>query len=132
MWPRRQQAGHRPLSLGVSSQQFNALLTALSIPPAALMGFSLGGMINRRFAIDHHDSVSALVILNASHERDPKAQRLVEERAAQTDKGRAAATIEATLDRWFPSRFWETHTETVDKIRAWVLASNPDSYTKHR
>ena len=59
-------------------------MTALSIPQAALVGFSLGGMINRHFAIDHHYSVSALVILNAPNERGPKAQRLVDERAAQT------------------------------------------------
>ena len=132
MWPRRQQAGQRPLSLEVLSQQLKALLTGLSIPQAALVGFSLGGMINRRCAIDHHDSVSALMISNAPHERDPKAQRLVEERAAQTGEGGASATTEATLDRWFPSRFRETHTETVDKIRSWVLANDPDSYTKHR
>jgi alpha-beta hydrolase superfamily lysophospholipase len=38
-------------------------------PRAALVWFSLGGMINRRCAMDHPDRVSALVILNSPHER---------------------------------------------------------------
>ena len=119
-------------SLTVLSQQLKALLEALSISQAALVGFSLGGMINRRFAIDHRDMASALVVLNSPHERDPAAQRLVEERAAKTDKGGAQATIQATLERWFTPEFRAKHIETVAKIRGWVLANNPENYAKHR
>ena len=114
-------------SLTVLSQQLKALLEALSISQAALVGFSLGGMINRRFAIDHRDMASALVVLNSPHERDPAAQRLVEERAAKTDKGGAQATIQATLERWFTPEFRAEHIETVAKIRGWVLANNPEN-----
>ena len=87
----------RTPSLTVLSDQLLCLLNHLHIARAALVGFSLGGMINRRFAMDHPDRVSALVILNSPHERSPEAQRLVEDRAAASDAG-PAATIEATLD----------------------------------
>ena len=119
-------------SLTVLSNQLVALLDELGIARASIIGFSLGGMINRRFAMDHPARVSALVIMNAPHERSPEAQRLVEERAAETGAGGPAATIESTLERWFTPRFRQDAPDVMAKIRAWVLANDPDNYTRHR
>jgi (E)-2-((N-methylformamido)methylene)succinate hydrolase len=119
-------------SLTVLSDQLVALLDELGIARAAIIGFSLGGMINRRFAMDHPGRVLALVILNSPHERSPEAQRLVEERAAQTGAGGPAATIDSTLERWFTPEFRQNAAVVVAKIRAWVLANHPENYTRHR
>ncbi len=119
-------------SLTVLSDQLLVLLDELGIGRAAIVGFSLGGMINRRFAMNHPARVAALVILNAPHERSPAAQRLVEERAAQTGAGGPAATIDSTLERWFTPQFRQDAPEVVAQIRAAVLANNPDNYTRHR
>lgn len=118
-------------SLTVLSDQLRGLLDHLHIARAALIGFSLGGMINRRFAMDHPDVVSSLVILNSPHERSPQAQRLVEERAAASDAG-PAATIEATLDRWFTHGFHTSYRETVARVRADVLANDIVNFAQHR
>ena len=119
-------------SLTVLSGQLVNLLDELGIARVAIVGFSLGGMINRRFAMDRPGRVSALVILNSPHEREPEAQRLVEERAAQTGAGGPAATIDTTLERWFTLRFRQDSGDVVAKIRAWVLANDPANYTQHR
>ncbi len=119
-------------SLTVLSDQLVALLDELGIARVAIVGFSLGGMINRRFAIDHPSRVAALVILNSPHEREPEAQRLVEERAVQTSAGGPAATIDSTLERWFTPEFRQNAADVVTKIRAKVLANDPDNYTRHR
>lgn len=119
-------------SLTVLSEQLSALMDELGIARAALVGFSLGGMINRRFAMDHPARASALVILNSPHERGAEAQRLVEERAAATDAGGPAATIDATLERWFTPGFRRDAPDVVAGIRAGVLANDPENYTKHR
>ncbi|MCV2872495.1 alpha/beta fold hydrolase [Defluviimonas sp. WL0050] len=119
-------------SLTVLSDQLRDLMDALSIRRATLIGFSLGGMINRRFAMDHPDRCDALIILNSPHERSPEAQRLVEERAAATGAGGPAATITETLKRWFTPGFRESNTKTVDWVRETVLANHPDNYTRHR
>lgn len=121
----------RTPSLTVLSDQLRALMDYLHITRAALIGFSLGGMINRRFAMDHADRVSALVILNSPHERSPGAQRLVEERAAASDAG-PAATIAATLDRWFTPGFRVTHPDAVEWVRTSVLANDPGNFARHR
>ena len=119
-------------SLTVLSEQLARLLDELAIAYATIIGFSLGGMINRRFAIDHPSRVSALVILNSPHERSPEAQRLVEERAAQTDAGGPAAAIDTTLQRWFTPQFLTASPRVVASVRATVLANNAQNYARHR
>ena len=119
-------------SLTTLSGQLVNLLDELMIARATIIGFSLGGMINRRFAIDHPSRVDALVILSSPHERNPEAQRLVEERAAQTGAGGPAATIDSTLARWFTPQFLHDAPDVVAKIRATVLANDPGNYTRHR
>lgn len=116
-------------SLTVFSEQLCGLLDWLGIASCSAVGFSLGGMINRRFAIDHADRVAALVILNSPHERSPEAQRLVEERARETGKDGPAATLDATIERWFTSEFREARPDFIDKVRKWVVANDPGIYT---
>ena len=119
-------------SLTVLSNQLCTLLDHLGIDAAALVGFSLGGMINRRFAMDHPERVTALAILNSPHERSADAQRLVEERAAATAAGGPAAKIEETLARWFTPDFRRLHTGKVDWVHKTVMANDVDNYTHHR
>ena len=123
---------HDTPSLTVLSGQLINLLDELGISRATIIGFSLGGMINRRLAIDHPARVAALVILNSPHERSPDAQRLVEERAAQTGEGGPAANIDATLARWFTPQFLQNAPDLVAQVRATVLANDAGNYALHR
>jgi (E)-2-((N-methylformamido)methylene)succinate hydrolase len=119
-------------SLTMLSNHLLALLDELHIARATIIGFSLGGMINRRAAMDHPGRVTALVVLNSPHERTPEAQRLVEDRAAQTDAGGPAATIDSTLARWFTPQFLHDAPDVVGQVRGLVLANDPANYTRHR
>ncbi len=119
-------------SLSLFSAQLHDLLNLHAIDKCALVGFSLGGMINRRFALDHADRVTALAILNSPHERSPEAQRLVENRAAQTAAGGPGATLDATIERWFTPEFRTTQLDIIEQVRQWVLANDPVSYTQCR
>lgn len=121
-----------PVTLTALSAHLIALLDALEIPRAALVGFSLGGMINRRCAMDHPDRVTALAILNSPHERDPQAQALVEARARDTSEGGPGATIDATLERWFTAEFRKENSAVVDEVRAVVMANDHANYAAHR
>ncbi|MFV2032292.1 MAG: alpha/beta fold hydrolase [Gammaproteobacteria bacterium] len=119
-------------SLRLFSEQLRALLDALEIDRCAIVGFSLGGMINRRFAIDYPERVSALVILNSPHERSPEQQKLVEKRAADTSEGGPAATLDATIERWFTAEFRAAQPEVIAQVRRWVLANDPVIYAQCR
>ena len=119
-------------SLSVFSAQLRALLDHLAVARAAVAGFSLGGMINRRFAMDHPGRASALAILNSPHERSPAAQKLVEERAAETGEGGPGATLQTSLERWFTPAFRAARPEVIALFSDWILANDPLIYTQCR
>ncbi len=122
----------KPVSLTLLSEQLICMLDELGIERAALVGFSLGGMINRRCAMDHPDRVSALAILNSPHERGEEQQKLVEERARDTGAGGPAANIDTTLERWFTEGFRRDHADIVTSVRDVVLANDHGNYAAHR
>ncbi|MEM8791951.1 MAG: alpha/beta fold hydrolase [Pseudomonadota bacterium] len=118
------------ISLSSFSDQLLRLLDELGIARAALIGFSIGGMINRRFATDHPDRVSSLIILNSPHDRGAEAQKLVEERAAKVrDEGRMA-TMESALERWFTPEFRAAHPAWLETVRTWRAQADPESYAQ--
>ena len=117
-------------SLSLFSAQLIALLDDLGIDDSAIVGFSLGGMINRRVAIDHPERVRALAIFSSPHERSPEAQKMVEERAAKASEGGSAATIEAALERWFTPEFRSSRPEISQLVRQWRSAADPVSYAQ--
>lgn len=122
----------RKPDLSVYSEQIIKLMDELDIDRAVLIGFSLGGMINRRVAMNHPDRVSALVILNSPHERTPEAQRLVEERAKDTASEGIAATLDATIERWFTESYRQQNVEYIQQVRDWIMANDPAHYNDAR
>ena len=115
-------------SLTMFSEQLLGLLDELAIDQCSIIGFSLGGMINRRFAMDHPDRLRAMAILNSPHEREPEAQKLVEQRALDSAAGGPGATLDATIERWFTAEFIAANPEFIATVRGWVLANDPESY----
>lgn len=118
--------------LALFAKQLCDLLDWVEVDRAAIVGFSLGGMINRRFAMDFPSRVSALGIFNSPHERSIEAQKLVEQRAADTGKGGAASLLEETIKRWFTSNFRSNNPEIIDTVRHWVLSNDPENYVECR
>ena len=119
-------------SLKLFAKQLNSLLDQLGIERCTLVGFSLGGMINRRFAMDFPECTSTLVILNSPHERQPEEQRVVEERVKDSARSGPAATIETSLERWFTIEYRSTHTDAINQVRTWIASNDPVYYTQCR
>ena len=100
----------------------------LGIASAAVAGFSLGGMIARRFAMDHPGMLWALAILHSAHARDEAAQHAIAARVEQARTDGPAATVEAALGRWFTDSFRTANPETMNLVRRWILANRKDVY----
>ena len=81
--------------------QLERLLDRLDLGPAVVVGHSMGGLVALGLALRRPERVRLLVALNTVFERDPESRRAVEARAAALRERGAAATVEATLDRWF-------------------------------
>jgi pimeloyl-ACP methyl ester carboxylesterase len=123
-------------TLTVFADQLARLMDHVGMERAHVIGFSIGGMINRRFVLNYPDKVASLVILNSPHDRGEEAQLAVEGRAkAARDQG-AFATFDAAVQRWFTAehiasgsgpalvRDWrEQVTDEGYAQTSWVLAN---------
>lgn len=119
-------------SLSLLSDQLFRLMDHLRIEKAAIAGFSLGGMIARRFAMDRPERLWALAILHSAHRRDPQAHRAIQSRVDLARRDGPQATVEAALTRWFTDAFRTSHPAIMDHIRKSILANDsaiyPDFY----
>lgn len=117
-------------SLKDLADQLAALLDHLQIDKAAIVGFSLGGMIARRFAQDDRDRTTALVVLHSAHRRSEKAQGAILFRVAQAEEHGPEATVELALQRWYTEAAQASRPDLMDLTRSWILANRREIYVK--
>ena len=115
-------------TLSLFSRQLRELLDYFGIEQATIAGFSLGGMIARRFAQDTPDHVRALVILHSPHKRTAKARAAILARVDQAREHGPHATVEAALERWFTEDFRTANPSMMDTVRDWVTANRQEVY----
>ncbi len=118
-------------SLKLFSKQLAGVLDACNAAQAAIVGFSLGGMIARRFAQDFPARVSALAILHSPHQRSPEAQHAILDRVEQARIEGSGTTVEAALERWFTDEFRASNPEMMALVRSWVLANDIAVYHRN-
>jgi len=119
--------------LSMFSHQLQGLMERCGVERAALVGFSLGGMIARRFALDHPDRVAALAILNSPHDRSPAEREAVRQRVRQTEEQGPSANVEPALERWFTPAFRAGAPATIALVREWITRNDPAVYPQiHR
>lgn len=116
-------------TLSLYAKQLSNLMDHLKIKSAHIVGFSIGGMINRRFALDFPTKVTSLIIMNSPHDRGPEAQKMVEERAASVRDQGAFATFDAALQRWFTPDYLATGAGPA-LVRAWRAQVDAESYAQ--
>jgi len=112
------------------SNQLNRLLDHCGVERATIIGFSLGGMIARRFAQDVPQRASALIILHSPHKRSEKAQKAILKRVDQARELGPQSTVEAALERWFTEKFRVKNPDLMDTVRRWVYANQKSIYHK--
>ena len=115
-------------SLTVFAEQLARLLDSNGIDKCCVVGFSLGGMIARRFAMDFSERLSAVAILHSPHARTAEDQMAIERRVHQVAEGGPASTVEAALARWFTDTYRNENPQMMDLIRQWVMANDPAIY----
>ena len=114
--------------LALFSRQLADLMNHCGIARGRIAGFSLGGMIARRFAQDHPDRSRALIILHSPHQRSADAQAAILKRVEQARDSGPQATVDAALERWFTAPFRTANPGMMDLVRQWVMANHKDVY----
>lgn len=124
--PRLDEQGE--VTLANLSAQLAELLDHLQIGRVAAVGFSVGGMVVRRFAQDHPQRTAALGVLHSAHRRTVADQEAVRVRARLASEQGVVAGMDAALERWFTDSFRAVNPEMMDLVRGWMLACDPASY----
>ncbi len=114
--------------LKLFSDQLKHLMDHCDIEQATIIGFSLGGMIARRFAQDVPTQVSGLGILHSPHQRSAAAQSAILKRVKQAKSDGPASTVEAALKRWFTEDYRIENPDVMDLVRSWVMANDVSIY----
>jgi 3-oxoadipate enol-lactonase len=73
--------------------------------PALVAGLSLGGMVAQMLALQHPQSVRALVLCGCTGTFAEAVRPLLRERGLAAERGGMAAVVDATLERWFTPGF---------------------------
>ena len=116
--------------LAMFSGQLLRLMDRCGVERAAVVGFSLGGMIARRFALDHPDRLSALAILHSSHDRTPAERAAVRGRVRHTREHGPSSNVDSALERWFTPAFRAREPELIALIRGWITSNDPSVYPR--
>jgi pimeloyl-ACP methyl ester carboxylesterase len=117
-----------PPNLAMFSEQLLRVMDDCGVERAAIVGFSLGGMIARRFAIDHPHRMSALAILHSAHDRTPAEREAILVRVRQVQASGPASTADAALERWFTADFRAANPGLMSLVRDWIVANDASVY----
>ena len=90
-----------PWTLGDFVADLLEVLKRYDVSRIHLAGFSIGGLIAQRFAIDHPDKLERLAIVSAVAGRTPEEKAKVAQRLENIREGHYEVNIEASLERWF-------------------------------
>jgi 3-oxoadipate enol-lactonase len=113
-------------SLSDYAADLDALLGALAVGPAAVVGLSFGGMVAQTLAIEHPRAVARLVVAGCPSTLSPEARKILSERGEAARSGGMAAVLDETLTRWFTPEFLATG--GADVIRDRLLRTDPAAW----
>jgi 3-oxoadipate enol-lactonase len=113
-------------SLETYAADVHRLLCRLSFGPAAVIGFSFGGMLAQVLALSHPADLSALVIAACASTLTDEGRRLLVERGSAAERLGMAAVVDATMRRWFSQAFRDRGGD--GHVRARLMAMDPRSW----
>lgn len=115
-----------PYSIGLLAQDMVALMDALHIAKAHLVGLSMGGMICQYVGANHPERVLSLGLCDTASEMPPRS--LWEERFAIARSQGIAGLVDGTIKRWFVGGFIERAPDKIAAVRSMILATPAEGY----
>ena len=99
----------------------------------ALIGYSMGGLIAQAYAIEHHDQLSALVLMSTVHDRAPQEAARVQARYQANLEHGVENAVQSATRRWFRDHERARHGDEIRATRALMRDGNFSSKCKaHR
>lgn len=115
-------------SLDLLAGDLVALLDALCIERAHLVGLSMGGMIAQTAALANPQRFAALVLADTTSRYPPEFAAVWEERIRVATRGGMEAQVAPTLQRWFTPAFRQRRPELVAQVGDWIRSTPIDGF----
>ena len=100
----------------------------LGIESTHYCGLSMGGMIGQTLGLKAQDRLRTLVLCDTASGYPAEAKAQWGDRIKAARANGMAASIDATIERWFSPGFIESDPETIDRVRAMIAATPVDGY----
>lgn len=115
-------------SVALYVRQLLTVMDELGLAKATVVGFSLGGLIVRGFALAHPERLSGLGIMNTWFQRTPAEARRVADRMEAAIAEGPSASVDPALVRWFSDGFRERSPNVLERIARMLRVNDPESY----
>lgn len=110
------------------ADQLLELLDHLQLPQATVIGFSMGGLVARAFALHYPERLQGLVVLNTVFNRSAEQRAGVIARTAQAAEHGPDANAEAALSRWFSREYQAANPAQIAALRETLAGNDPQGY----
>lgn len=122
----RSTAPDRPYSIAELGRDALAILDALGIARAHWLGLSKGGMVGQWLATHHGHRLDKVILANTAARMGPP--DLWNTRIGMVSQGGMAATVDATVQRWFTQEFLRSPPPVVAAVREMILTTPAHGY----
>ncbi len=110
------------------SIQLLNLIDELKFEKIHLIGFSIGSLIARNFAVNFDKRLSTLTLLCTVFKRSSKQQQIVNDRFELSKKSRILS--KQALERWFSKNYINHNPNVYEKITKMLNENNIDNFLK--
>ncbi|MFM0336290.1 alpha/beta fold hydrolase [Paraburkholderia fungorum] len=110
--------------------QLEALLDAMRIERAHVIGHSMGALVALEFALTHPQRTLSVTALNAVYDRTPAQREAVMTRAATLGDVPLDTGVDATVSRWFGDPVPGHLTQAAQAVRGLLLSVDPVGYAR--
>lgn len=110
------------------AEQLHELLEHLGLPQASVIGFSMGGLVARAFALHFPQQLSGMVVLNSVFDRSAEQRAGVIARTAQAAEHGPDANAAEALSRWFSREYQAANPAQIAAIRTILAENDPQGY----
>ena len=110
------------------SDQLLNLIDELKFEKIHLIGFSIGSLIARNFAVKNNNRLKTLTLLCSVFKRNEEQQQIVNDRFELSKKSRSLSR--QALKRWFTDQYIENNPITFEKITSILIQNNMENFLK--
>lgn len=110
------------------ADQLEELISHLALDQTVVVGFSMGGLVARAYALRQPSALIGLAILNSVFDRSEAQCEGVAARVAEVERHGPGANVEQALERWFSAKYRHNHPERIVSLRRRLTTNDPQGY----